>query len=90
MALVAALLLFYVLLFSCILKIRGILASSLAFCCGQCLLWQGVFYLLGNFGYQYGTFPNLPMVSEGRISILFNMLLLGMIFSCLLYTSRCV
>ena len=85
MVLVAVLLLFYVLLFSCILKIRGILASSLAFCCGQCLLWQGVFYLLGNFGYQYGTFPNLPMVSEGRISILFNMLLLGMIFSAYRY-----
>ena len=44
-----------------------------------------VFYLLGNFGYQYGTFPNLPMVSEGRISILFNMLLLGMIFSAYRY-----
>lgn len=79
--LIAAIGLFYLLIFSCINRIHGQLASSLAFGCGQCLLWQGVFYLLGNFGYQYATFPNLPLVSEGRLSIIFNMLLLGLILS---------
>ena len=80
-ALIAALGLFYLLIFSYINRIHGQLASSLAFCCGQCLLWQGVFYVLGNLGYQYASFPNLPLVSEGRLSIVFNMLLLGLIMS---------
>ena len=48
---------------------------------GQCLLWQGVLYLLGNLGYQYASFSNLPLISEGRMSIMANMLLLGMIYS---------
>ena len=73
--------LFYLILFSCIGRIRGLLASSLGFCCSQCLLWQGVFYVLGNFGYQYGQFPNMPLLSEGRLSIMLNLLLLGLIFS---------
>ena len=85
LALIGAIVLFFVFLFSCINRIHGKLASSLAFCCGQCLLWQGVFYLLGNFGYQYSNFPNLPMISEGRVSIMFNMLLLGLIFSAYRY-----
>lgn len=72
---------FFFLLFTIIRKIHGHLASSLAFACGQCLLWQTVFYLLGNFGYQYSNFPNLPLISEGKLSIIFNMLLLGLIFS---------
>lgn len=43
------------------------------------------FYVLGNFGFQYATFPNLPLISEGRISIIFNMLLLGLILSAYRY-----
>ena len=85
LALIGVIGLFYLLLFSCITRLHGHLASSLAFCCGQCLLWQGVFYLLGNFGYQYASFPNLPLVSEGRLSIIFNMLLLGVIISAYRY-----
>ena len=81
LALIGVIGLFYLFLFSCITRIHGHLASSLAFCCGQCLLWQGVFYLLGDFGYQYAAFPNLPLVSEGKLSIIFNMLLLGVIIS---------
>ncbi len=81
LAMIGAIGLFYWILFSYIRRIHGNLASSLAFCCGQCLLWQGVFYLLGNFGYQYAIFPNLPLISEGQLSILFNMLLLGLVFS---------
>lgn len=77
--------LFYLLLFSCISRIHGHLASSLAFSCSQCLLWQGVLYLLGNFDHQYATFSNLPLISEGRLSIIFNMLLIGLIFSAYRY-----
>lgn len=79
--LIGAIGLFYLLIFTIISRIHGRLASTLAFSCGQCLLWQGVFYLLGNFGYQYSVFPNLPLISEGKLSIIFNMLLLGLIFS---------
>lgn len=85
LALIGVICLFYLFLFSCINRIHGHLASSLAFCCGQCLLWQGVFYLLGNLGYQYANFPNLPLISEGRLSIIFNMLLLGLILSAYRY-----
>ncbi|WP_349947954.1 permease prefix domain 1-containing protein [Lacrimispora sp. BS-2] len=85
LAMIGTICLFYWILFSYIRRIHGKLASSLAFCCGQCLLWQGVFYLLGNFGLQYATFPNLPLISEGRLSIICNMLLLGLIFSSYRY-----
>lgn len=85
MCLLALPALFYTVLFTCILKIRGKLAGSVAFCCGAILLVQGILYLLGNLGFQYGTFTNLPLVSEGRISILANMLLLGFIFSAYRY-----
>lgn len=81
----AVILLFYDRLFACIRQIHGKLASSLAFCCGQCLLWQGAFCILGNFGYQYATFPNMPMLAEGRISIVLNMGMLGMILSAYRY-----
>ena len=76
---------FYVVLFSCIARIRGALAGAVSFHCGLCLLFQSILYILGNFGFQYGSFPNLPLVSEGYISILVNMLLLGFIFSAYRY-----
>lgn len=85
LVLMGGVILLYLSLFCCISRIHGYLASSLAFCCGQCLLWQGIFYLSGNLGHQYSTFPNLPLLSEGRASILFNMLLLGLIFSAYRY-----
>lgn len=83
--LLAAIAGFYLILFHCIRKIRGRLASVLSLCCGLLLLFQGVGYILGNFGYQYAAFPNLPLVSEGRISILCNMMLLGLISSAYRY-----
>lgn len=84
-AILAVLAGFYMFLFRCILSIRGKLAGTLSFCCGLCLLLQSAFYVLGNFGCQYGDFTNLPMVSEGRLSIMINMLLLGFIFSAYRY-----
>lgn len=83
--LVAAIGGFYWLLFVYIRKIRGKLAFSLSCCCGFCLLTESILYLLGNFGYQYAAFTNLPMISEGRISILVNMAMLGFIFSAYRY-----
>lgn len=69
----------------CVHRIQGRLAAALSFCYLQCLVWQCVFYILGNFGYQYGLFPNMPMLSEGRISIFLNMFMLGMILSAYRY-----
>ena len=46
---------------------------------------QGVLYMVGNVGFQYETFTNLPLVSVGKVSILANMLLLGFIFSAYRY-----
>lgn len=83
--LVAVLAGFYLVLFSCIHRIHGKLAYSLACCCGFCLLGQSILYVLGNLGYQYAYFTSLPLVSEGKISILFNMMLLGFIFSAYRY-----
>ncbi len=76
---------FYWLLFACIRKIKGNLAFSLSCCCGICLLMEGILYILGNFGYQYASFTNLPMISEGRISILIHMAMLGFVFSAYRY-----
>ena len=76
---------FFWLLFSCIRKIHGKLAGAVSLNCGLCLFFQSLLYVLGNFGYQYQRFTNLPLVSEGRISIMINMLLLGFIFSAYRY-----
>lgn len=76
---------YYLCLFSRIGKIRQPLASSLAFCCGLLLLGQTLLYVLGNFGFQYHAFPVLPLLSEGRVSIMVNMFFLGFIFSAYRY-----
>lgn len=83
--LLAAIGAFYVMVFSCIWNTRGQLTSVVAFAGGMCLLWQGILYILGNFGYQYATFTNLPLVSEGRVSVVFNMLILGLVISAYRY-----
>jgi hypothetical protein len=76
---------FYLVLFACIRAVRGKLAFSLACSCGFCLLGQSLLYVLGNLGYQYANFTSLPMISEGRISMVFNMALLGFVFSAYRY-----
>lgn len=42
---------------------------------------QNVFYFLGNFGFQFGKFGNLPFVSEGLVSITGTMVMAGLILS---------
>lgn len=76
---------FFITMFRCVLKIRGQLAACVAFNCTLCLLTQTLLYIAGNFGHQYGAFTNIPLLSEGRISIVFNMLLLGFVISAYRY-----
>ncbi|MGL5435825.1 MAG: permease prefix domain 1-containing protein [Lachnospiraceae bacterium] len=76
---------FFFIIFRCISRIRGQLAACVSVNCALCLLTQTLMYIAGNFGYQYGTFTNLPLISEGRVSIIVNMLLLGFIFSAYRY-----
>ncbi len=42
---------------------------------------QNVFYFLGNLGFQFGKFGNLPFVSEGLVSITGTMVMAGLILS---------
>lgn len=42
---------------------------------------QNVFYFLGNFGFQFGKFGNLPFISEGLVSITGTMIMAGLILS---------
>jgi len=76
---------FFLTIFRCVFLIRGKLASCMAFNCAMVLLVQTMLYIAGNLGYQYEYFTNLPLVSEGKISIVINMLLLGFIFSAYRY-----
>lgn len=46
---------------------------------------KGVFYLLGNLGYQFGGFPVLPFISEGTCSIAMNMIFAGLVISAYRY-----
>lgn len=66
-------------------KIKNKLGAAIAFSCGVCLTIQMIIYLLGNFGYQYGSFSTLPFISEGLGSITINMTLIGMILSAYRY-----
>lgn len=49
------------------------------------LMMQILLYVLGNFGYQLGNFPNLPFLSEGIVSVIINMVLVGLILSAYRY-----
>ena len=45
------------------------------------LTGQNICYILGNFGFQFGKFGNLPFVSEGLVSIVGTMIMAGLILS---------
>ena len=75
----------YVLLFIVTFRIKNKLGSTLALSCSVCLSVQMLLYLLGNFGYQYGTFSTLPFISEGLCSITTNMILVGLVLSAYRY-----
>lgn len=70
--------------FTCTRITKGI-ASRLGFAislsCSIILTLQIIMYILGNFGFQFGSFCNLPFISEGTCSIIVNMILVGLILS---------
>lgn len=71
----------YILMFHTALHIRNRLARLMAFAGSLALSIQFLFYLLGNFGVQFGAFGNLPFVSEGWASITGTMIMAGLILS---------
>jgi len=76
---------FYGALFWTLRKIKNPMGKVLALSCTLCLASQAVLYTLGNFGFQYGWFCNLPILSEGLLSISVNMLLTGLVLSVYRY-----
>jgi cell division protein FtsW (lipid II flippase) len=46
---------------------------------------QTAFYMMANFGYQFGAICNLPFVSEGLNSIIANAAFVGLICSAYRY-----
>lgn len=71
----------YGLLFVTAFRIRNRLGRVVALA-GSLAMWiQFLFYLLGNFGCQFGMFGNLPFVSEGLVSITGSSLMAGLILS---------
>lgn len=75
----------YILLFIITGKIKNKLGKTLALGCSVCLSAQMLFYLMGNFGHQYGSFSTLPFISEGVCSITTNMFLGGLVLSAYRY-----
>lgn len=71
----------YGLLFLTALRIRNRLGRLVALAGSIAIGIQFLFYLLGNFGYQFGMFGNLPFVSEGFISITGSALMAGLTLS---------
>lgn len=62
-------------------RIRNRLGRLVALA-GSLAMWiQFLFYLLGNFGCQFGMFGNLPFVSEGLASVTGSALMAGLILS---------
>lgn len=67
------------------MRIQNSLGFSLALSGSVLITLQMIFYILGNFGHQFGKFCNLPFISEGTMSIIVNMILLGLIISAYRY-----
>jgi hypothetical protein len=65
--------------------IKNKMGKVLAFSSVTALILQTVLYFLGNFGYQFGWFGNLPLISEGLCSITTNMILVGLVCSAYRY-----
>lgn len=66
-------------------RIKNKLGFLLALGSSTALFMQIVFYVLGNFGHQFGMFPNLPFNSEGMVSSIVNMTLAGLVLSAYRY-----
>ena len=62
-------------------KIHNRLGKIVSIAGSITLAVQNLFYILGNFGYQFGSFGNFPFVSEGWMSITGTMLIAGLVLS---------
>ncbi len=65
--------------------IKNKMGKVLAFSSAIALILQTSLYFMGNFGYQFGWFGNLPLISEGLCSITTNMILIGLVCSAYRY-----
>ncbi len=72
-------------LFACVRKIRNPLGHLVALSSACMLFGETLFYILGNLGFQFGSFPTLPFIPEGLASITANMTLAGLILSAYSY-----
>lgn len=81
----AALALIIVTMFRITMQIRNSLGFALALSGSVLITLQMILYTLGNFGYQFGMFCNLPLISEGTMSVTVNMILIGLIISAYRY-----
>ncbi|HIX15213.1 MAG TPA: hypothetical protein H9740_05745 [Candidatus Hungatella pullicola] len=72
-------------LFACERKIRNPLGHLVALSSACMLFGETLFYILGNLGFQFGSFPTLPFIPEGLASITANMTLAGLILSAYSY-----
>ena len=85
MILTGGILLIYILMFILVLRLHNPLGKAMSLSASIYLLLQTIFYIAGNFGFQFGWFTTLPFISEGLVSITCNMLLAGLIASCCSY-----
>ena len=58
----------------------GVLLAGISF-----KIRNRLFYVLGNFGFRFGWFGSLPLVSEGMVSGVVNAILLGLVLSVYRY-----
>lgn len=70
-----------VLLFVTAVRIRNRLGRLTALAGSMALTLQFLFYVVGNFGCQFGAFGNLPFVSEGLVSITGSAVMAGLVLS---------
>lgn len=75
----------YVLMLNLILRIHNPMGKTISIACFVCLAGQTVLYAAGNFGFQFGWFTAFPFISEGKVSIVMNMILAGLIASSYSY-----
>lgn len=78
---ISLILLTQIVMFAVALKIRNRLGKLTALAGCMAFSVQNGFYFLGNFGFQFGSFGNLPFVSEGMVSITGTMVMAGLILS---------
>ena len=62
-------------------RIRNRLGRLTAVAVSIAFTVQNLFYILVNFGFQFGKFGNLPFLSEGWVSITGTMIMAGLVLS---------